>query len=113
MINEWLVLDGGLGITKGFTDSAGSIIIHAFGAYFGLGLAMAFTQQKPSDSKNRKRSRSDRFRCLGVNGLMAFLAEFLQRAVGSPAQFQQTWVNTVLALSGATIATYLTSFIPE
>lgn len=25
MINEWLVLDGGLGVTKGFVDSAGSM----------------------------------------------------------------------------------------
>ena len=40
-VNEWLVLDGGLGMTKGFTDAAGSIVIHAFGAYFGLGLAIA------------------------------------------------------------------------
>ena len=46
MLNEWLVLDGGLGITKGFVDSAGSIIIHAFGAYFGLGLAVALTRSQ-------------------------------------------------------------------
>ena len=40
MLNEWLVLDGGLGVTKGFVDAAGSVTIRAFGAYFGLGLAM-------------------------------------------------------------------------
>ena len=37
------MLDGGLSATKGFVDAAGSIIIHAFGAYFGLGLAVALT----------------------------------------------------------------------
>jgi ammonium transporter Rh len=43
LLNEWLVLDGGLEVTKGFVDAAGSITIHAFGAYFGLGLAVALT----------------------------------------------------------------------
>src|SRR5512133_3242284 len=33
MINEHLVLDGGLAATRGFVDAAGSITIHAFGAY--------------------------------------------------------------------------------
>ena len=40
MLNEWMVLDGGLGVTHGFMDAAGSITIHAFGAYFGVGLSM-------------------------------------------------------------------------
>ena len=34
LLNEWLVLDDAIGYTTGFKDTAGSIVIHAFGAYF-------------------------------------------------------------------------------
>ena len=61
MLNEWLVLDGGLGITKGFVDSAGSIIIHAFGAYFGLGLAVALTREAHLDKEIPGDITSNRF----------------------------------------------------
>ena len=36
IFNEWLILESGM--FKGFLDTGGSIVIHAFGAYFGLGV---------------------------------------------------------------------------
>lgn len=44
-LNEWLLLDGGMGLlSKGsFVDTGGSIVIHAFGALFGLGVAFSMT----------------------------------------------------------------------
>jgi ammonium transporter Rh len=63
MLNEWLVLDGGLGITKGFIDSAGSIVIHTFGAYFGLGLTIALTKAKQFEKAIECDATSDRFAC--------------------------------------------------
>lgn len=65
MLNEWLVLDGGLGVTKGFVDAAGSIVIHAFGAYFGLGLAIALTKRNQLDKVIESDATSDRFAMLG------------------------------------------------
>ena len=108
MLNEWMVLDGGLGITKGFQDSAGSIIIHAFGAYFGLGLAMALTSKANRTQKIESDPASDRFSMLGSMVLWIFWPSFCS-AVVPEVQFQQTVVNTILALSGATIGTYITS----
>lgn len=108
MINEWLVLDGGLGITKGFQDSAGSIIIHAFGAYFGLGLAMALTQKEHLDVAVESDDTSDRFSMIGSMVLWLFWPSFCS-AVVPAGQFQQTIVNTVMSLCGATVMTYVLS----
>lgn len=108
MINEWLVLDGGLGITKGFVDSAGSIVIHAFGAYFGLGLTIAITRKNQRDKAIESDETSDRFSMLGSMILWIFWPSFCS-AIVPEADFEKTVVNTVLALCGATVITYLFS----
>jgi ammonium transporter Rh len=108
MLNEWLVLDGGLTITKGFVDAAGSIVIHAFGAYFGLGLAVALSKQKQMKQTIESDATSDRFSMLGSMVLWIFWPSFCSAIV--PAQdFEKTVVNTILALCGATVITYLFS----
>jgi ammonium transporter Rh len=110
MINERLVLDGGLGVTKGFIDSAGSIIIHAFGAYFGLGLAVALTGREQRDLPITCDETSDRFSMIGSMVLWLFWPSFCS-AVVPMEQFAATAVNTILALCGATASTYLLSLI--
>jgi len=108
MLNEWLVLDGGLGITKGFVDSAGSIVIHAFGAYFGLGLTIAMTKSKHMEKIIESDETSDRFAMLGSMVLWIFWPSFCA-AIVPEAQVEQTVVNTIVALCGATVITYLLS----
>jgi ammonium transporter Rh len=108
MLNEWLVLDGGLGITKGFTDAAGSIVIHAFGSYFGLGLAVALTSANDQDFPIESDHTSDQFSMLGSMVLWIFWPSFCS-AVVPPDQMPRTVINTLMALCGATIVTYLTS----
>ena len=76
MLNEWLVLDGGLGITKGFVDSAGSIVIHTFGAYFGLGLTIALTKARQLEKTIECDATSDRFAMLGSMILWIFWPSF-------------------------------------
>jgi ammonium transporter Rh len=110
MINERLVLDGGLGVTKGFIDSAGSIIIHAFGAYFGLGLAVALTNREQCEIAITCDETSDRFSMIGSMMLWLFWPSFCS-AVVPMEQFAVTAVNTILALCGATASTYLFSLI--
>jgi ammonium transporter Rh len=108
MLNEWFVLNNGLGITKGFVDAAGSITIHAFGAYFGLGLTFALTQLKHKDVAIESDATSDRFSMLGSMVLWIFWPSFCSAVVPN-GQFAQTVINTILALCGATLATYIMS----
>ena len=108
MLNEWLVLDGGLGITKGFVDSAGSIVIHAFGAYFGIGLCIALIRNNHADQAIESDITSDRFSMLGSMVLWLFWPSFCSAVVPSE-QMPQTVINTILALCGATLATYALS----
>ncbi|MBP6491457.1 MAG: ammonium transporter [Clostridia bacterium] len=110
MINEWLVLDGGLGITAGFVDAGGSIVIHAFGAYFGMGLALVLSSAKHREMPIESDATSDRFSMLGSMILWIFWPSFCS-AIVPEAQFAQTVINVVLALCGATLCTYIVSLI--
>jgi ammonium transporter Rh len=105
MLNEWLVLEGGLGETKGFVDAAGSVSIHAFGAYFGLGMAAILTRPRQLDQPLESDATSDRFSMLGSMVLWLFWPSFCSAMV-PPEQMPQTVINTILALCGATLATY-------
>lgn len=106
MLNEWLVLDGGLGITKGFVDAGGSIVIHAFGAYFGMGLTLVLSSAKHRAVPIESDTTSDRFSMLGSMILWIFWPSFCS-AIVPEAQFAQTVINVVLALCGATLSTYI------
>jgi ammonium transporter Rh len=108
MVNEWLVVDGGLGVTKGFVDTAGSIAIHAFGAYFGLGLCLALMSFKHADQAIESDETSDRFSMLGSMVLWVFWPSFCS-AVAPSEQMPRTAINTILALCGATLATCILS----
>ena len=110
MLNEWMVLDGGLGLTKGFVDSAGSIIIHAFGAYFGLGLAVALTHARHLEKEIPGDATSNRFSMIGSMVLWLFWPSFCC-AVVPPEQVAATAVNTIFALCGATLSTCVFSAI--
>ncbi|MGB8227366.1 MAG: hypothetical protein WCE45_10975 [Sedimentisphaerales bacterium] len=109
MLNEWIVLGGGLGLLKsGFVDTGGSIVIHAFGALFGLGIITAMTNKKEFNEPIESDAASDRFSMVGSMVLWLFWPSFCAALV-APKQVPFTAVNVVLALCGATIATYFSS----
>ena len=110
MVNEWLVLDGGLGVTKGFADAAGSIVIHAFGAYFGIGLTVALTRRTSMDTAVESDETSDRFSMLGSMVLWIFWPSFCS-AVVPHGQMPATVINTIMSLCGATLITYVASVL--
>ncbi|MEK6735081.1 MAG: ammonium transporter [Pseudomonadota bacterium] len=108
LLNEWIVLDDAFGYTTGFKDTAGSVVIHAFGAYFGLSISLVLTTAYQRSQPIESDHTSDRFAMLGSMVLWIFWPSFATALVpleGMP----QTVVNTLLALSGATIATYFLS----
>ena len=106
--NEYLVLDNGAGLTKGFQDSAGSIVIHAFGAYFGLAASLVLTTTAQRSQPIESDPTSDRFAMLGSMVLWLFWPSFAT-AIVPFEEMPQTIVNTILALSGATLSTYFLS----
>jgi ammonium transporter Rh len=110
MLNEWLVTEGGLGVTAGFTDPAGSVGIHAFGAYFGMGLTLALQNARLRQAPVASDYTSDRFSMLGSMALWIFWPS-LCSAIVAPGEITATAVNTVLALCGATLCAYFMSLL--
>lgn len=109
MLNEWIILDNGLGLLKsGFADTGGSIIIHAFGALFGVGAAISLTPNGTIDKPVTSDDSSDRFSMIGSMVLWVFWPSFCAALV--PAAFiPVTVINVFLALCGSTLTTYLLS----
>lgn len=108
LLNEWIVLDDAFGLTAGFQDTAGSIVIHAFGAYFGLAMSIVLTTAYQRGQPIQSDPTSDRFAMIGSAVLWLFWPSFATALVPLE-QMPQTVVNTLLALCGATIATYFVS----
>jgi ammonium transporter Rh len=110
MINEWIVIENGFGlIGRGiFVDTGGSIVIHAFGAIFGMGLVIALTHKSEKAVPIESDFTSDRFSMLGSMILWVFWPSFCSALV-APDQVPYTAVNVVLALCGSTLATYVVS----
>jgi len=109
-LNEWILLEGGFGLVEHgrFVDTGGSIVIHAFGALFGLGVAASMTTRKEFDAPIEADATSDRFSLLGSMVLWVFWPSFCGALV-APADIPATVVNVIIALCGSTIATYAAS----
>lgn len=106
ILNEWLIVDSGY--FKGFMDTGGSVLIHAFGAYFGLGVVantLARFEESPSCEND---STSNQFALLGSMILWLFWPSFTSALV-APERVVLTAINTIFALCGATIATFIFS----
>jgi ammonium transporter Rh len=104
-LNEWIVLNGGLGLISKVVDTGGSIVIHAFGAIFGMGVAYSMTTKKEYQTPVECDETSDRFSLLGSMVLWVFWPSFCAALV-VPADVPKTAVNVILALCGSTLATY-------
>lgn len=109
-LNEWLLLSGGAGwIAKGsFIDTGGSIVIHAFGALFGVAVAVSMTTKKEYATPIELHETSDRFSLLGSMVLWVFWPSFCSALV-APKAIPMTIANVIFALCGSTLATYAAS----
>ncbi len=109
-INEWIMLDNGLGLIPhgSLVDTGGSIVIHTFGAIFGFGLIFSLTRKNEYHKEVESDSTSDRFSLLGSMMLWVFWPSFCAALV-EPKDLISTITNVILALCGSTLITYLAS----
>jgi ammonium transporter Rh len=92
-------------------DIGGSIIIHTFGAYFGLSVALFYRGQEAIEDKNRLGSGnylSDLVSMIGTLFLFAFWPSF-NAVLGSGSTQQRVVINTYLAISCSVIASIIIS----
>lgn len=106
MLNEWLILESGL--FKGFLDTGGSVVIHAFGAYFGLGVVTGTLSRFKNAPGVEADAVSNQFALLGSMILWIFWPSFTSALV-APEEVVLTAINTIFALCGATVATFIFS----
>ncbi len=66
-VDEWILASGGLGLIPAgrFVDTGGSILIHAFGAFFGLAAILRLTTRAEFETRIEADSTSDRFSMVG------------------------------------------------
>jgi len=107
-LNEWILLSGSVIPPGAFLDTAGSISIHAFGAYFALGMIIMLTTKKEREVKIEASKGSNQFMLLGSAALWIFWPSFCS-ALSPVDQIPLVATNTILALCGATLATYAPS----
>jgi ammonium transporter Rh len=108
--NEWLLFSGALIPPGIFLDTAGSVSIHAFGAYFASGMIIFLTSKKERGLPVETSKRSNEFALLGSAALWVFWPSFCSALV-SVDKIPLVAVNTILALCGATLATYALSVL--
>ena len=104
-LNEWILFSGAIIPAGAFLDTAGSISIHAFGAYFAFGLIIMLTSKKEREIKIETSRGSNQFAMLGSAALWIFWPSFCA-ALAPVDKIPLVAINTILALCGATLATY-------
>jgi ammonium transporter Rh len=86
-------------------DCGGTIIIHVFGAYFGL-CACKVLGPPSNDKLNASSYTSDLFSLIGTVFLWLFWPSFVAGALDDPQEQTQALINTVLALLASTMTSF-------
>jgi len=90
-------------------DVGGSIVVHVFGAYFGLAVSKVYGRPK-DDKENKSMYHSDMFAMIGSLFLWLYWPSFNSFFASRDYLFMDRgFVNTVLGLCGSTVATFIVS----
>jgi ammonium transporter Rh len=108
IFNEMVVLDDHFHFVGTIADTGGSIVIHAFGALFGISAAISLTTKEHRETPILADATSDRYSLLRSMVLWVFWPSFCAALVPVEA-IPSTVVNVFIALCGSTIATYVAS----
>ncbi len=109
-INEWILFSGSVIPAGTFLDTAGSVMIHAFGAYFAFGMITMLTTKKERTTSVETSKTSNEFAMLGSAALWIFWPSFCAALV-PVNQIPLVAINTILALCGSTLSTYVFSVL--
>jgi ammonium transporter Rh len=102
-INENILLQIGI------MDVGGSIIVHVFGAYFGLAASAVLTKtQWKDDPQNAATYHSDLFAMIGTTFLFVFWPSFVAAPAG-PYDQERAIIATLLSLVGSTVTAFVMS----
>uniref|UniRef100_A0A0N4ZSN3 Ammonium_transp domain-containing protein n=1 Tax=Parastrongyloides trichosuri TaxID=131310 RepID=A0A0N4ZSN3_PARTI len=92
------------------SDCGGSIVVHVFGAYFGLAIAKVLNRDGIQKSNHEGSIyHSDIFAMIGTLVLWIFWGSFNAALASGEEAKRRCLINTMLSLSAATIATFITS----
>ncbi|GBP74841.1 Ammonium transporter Rh type B [Eumeta japonica] len=102
------------------TDVGGSIAIHTFGAYFGLGVSLALRSKKgDSDTGNGQAAHvadlagpsyaSDVTAMIGSIFLWIYWPSFNSGLADTPEGYQRAVINTYLSLAASTVTSFVLS----
>jgi len=108
IFNELVVIDDYFNFVGQIADTGGSIVIHAFGAIFGISAAISLSSKAQRETPIMADAVSDRFSLLGSMVLWVFWPSFCAALIPAEAIPYAT-INVFMALSGSTIATYIAS----
>jgi ammonium transporter Rh len=105
-INE-NILVGSIGIV----DVGGSIIVHVFGAYFGLAASKLITPKHAmDDSNNAANYHSDMFAMIGTTFLWIYWPSFVAAPAGVHDR-EMAVISTLLSLTGSCVAAFFFSHL--
>lgn len=108
MFNELVVIGDYFHFIGKVADTGGSIVIHAFGAIFGISAATFLTTHEQMKIPIESDATSDKYSLLGSMVLWVFWPSFCAALVAVDL-IPLTVVNVIIALCGSTLATYVAS----
>lgn len=93
----------------GILDTGGSIIVHVFGAYFGLAASWVLTKQSwKDDAQNAAVYHSDLFAMIGTIFLFVFWPSFVS-APATEYDQERCLIATLLSLVGSCVTAFVVS----
>ncbi len=108
ILNELIVVNDYFHFVGKVYDTGGSIVIHSFGALFGIAAAISLTSRNDLEIPIESDATTDKYSVLGSMVLWVFWPSFCAALVPIEA-IPHTVVNVFLALCGSTLATYFVS----
>lgn len=107
-------LNAQIALALHITDIGGSMVIHTFGAFFGLAVSKAIsgaTRSSQGHPDNSAVYHSDLFAMIGTVFLFLFWPSFNAATTSSNEAFTRAVVNTLVSICGSVMAAYIASYI--